>query len=57
MAIKVLIEREDVEDDNLAAAIVNEVWQKTCANANIRNVIKIARLAKNIHDVDLVSYL
>ena len=36
-------------------AIVNKVWQKSSDNANIRNIIKIARLAKNLHDVDLVS--
>jgi hypothetical protein len=40
---------------NLAAAIVNEVWQKSPDNTNIHNVIKIARLAKNMHDVDVVS--
>jgi MoxR-like ATPase len=55
VAMKVLLEREDVEDENLAIRIVNEVWHKSSDNANIRNVIKIARLAKNLHDVDLVS--
>jgi hypothetical protein len=44
-----------VEDENLAIRIVNEVWHRSSDNANIRNVIKIARLAKNMHDVDLVS--
>jgi 3'-phosphoadenosine 5'-phosphosulfate sulfotransferase (PAPS reductase)/FAD synthetase len=55
VAMKVLLEREDVEDENLAIRIVNEVWHKSSDNANIRNVIKIARLAKNLHDVDLIS--
>ena len=55
VAMKVLLEREDVEDENLAIRIVNEVWQKNSDNANIRDVIKIARLAKNLHEVDLVS--
>jgi ATP-dependent Lon protease len=55
VAMKILLEREDVEDDNLAIKIVNEVWHKSSDNANIRDVIKIARLAKNMHDVDLVS--
>jgi holliday junction DNA helicase RuvB len=55
VAMKVLTERESVEDENLARAIVNKVWQKSSDNANIRDVIKIARLAKNMHDIDLVS--
>src|SRR5215207_623604 len=55
VAMKVLMERESMEDENLARAIVNKVWQKSSDNANIRNVIKIARLTKNMHDIDLVS--
>ncbi|HKG90078.1 MAG TPA: AAA family ATPase [Nitrososphaeraceae archaeon] len=56
VAMRVLMEREFIEDENLARAIVNKVWQKSSANANIRDVIKIARLAKNMHDIDLVSW-
>jgi Holliday junction DNA helicase RuvB len=55
VAMKVLTERESMEDENLARAIVNKVWQKSSDNANIRDVIKIARLTKNMHDIDLVS--
>ena len=55
VAMKVLMEREFLEDKNLARVIVNSVWQKSSANANIRDVIKIARLAKNVYDIDLVS--
>jgi MoxR-like ATPase len=55
VAMKVLIEREFIEDENLATAIVNKVWQKSFCKANIRDVIKIARLAKNMQDIDLVS--
>ena len=55
VAMKVLIERERLEDANLATAIVNKVWKKSSDNANIRDVIKIARLAENMNDVDLVS--
>src|SRR5215216_7690459 len=55
IAMKVLMERESMEDENLARAIVNKVWQKSSDNANIRDVIKIARLAENMNDADLVS--
>jgi holliday junction DNA helicase RuvB len=55
IAMKVLMERESMENENLARAIVNKVWQKSSDNANIRDVIKIARLSKNMHDIDLVS--
>jgi Holliday junction DNA helicase RuvB len=55
VAMKVLIEREFIEDENLARAIVNEVWQRTSEKANVRDVIKIARLVKNMNDIDLVS--
>jgi holliday junction DNA helicase RuvB len=55
VAMKVLVEREHLEDVDLARAIVNKVWQKSSDNANIRDVIKIARLAKNMNDADLVS--
>ena len=45
-----------MQDENLARAIVNKVWQKSSVvNANIRNVVKIARISKNMHDIDLVS--
>jgi MoxR-like ATPase len=55
VAMKVLIERESVEDENLARTIVNKVWEKSSDNVNIRDVIKIARLAENMNDIDLVS--
>jgi hypothetical protein len=55
VAIKLLIEREHLEDENIAAAITDEVWHKKSANSNIRDVVNIARLARNLHDVDLVS--
>src|SRR5215208_518707 len=55
VAMNVLTERESVRDENLARAIINKVWDKSSDNANIRDVIKIARLAKNMHDIDLVS--
>jgi hypothetical protein len=48
------MEREFIEDENLALSIVNKVWQKRSDSANIRDVIKVARLSKNIHDIDLV---
>src|ERR671923_1502100 len=55
IAMKVLIERENIEDENLAMAIINEVWKNTGENcANIRDIIKIARLAHNVHDVKLI---
>jgi MoxR-like ATPase len=54
IAMKILTEREHL-DENLALAIVNEVWQKSSENANIRNIIKMARLAKNLNDIDLLS--
>ena len=55
VGMKVLLEREHLDDENLAISIVNEVWQKNSDKANIRNIINVARLAKNLHDVDLVS--
>jgi hypothetical protein len=55
VAMKLLIEREHLEDESLAAAIVAEVWHKKSANSNIRDVVKIARLTKNMHDVGFVS--
>jgi Holliday junction DNA helicase RuvB len=55
VAMKVLLDREGLEEENLATAIIDEVWRKRSDNANIRDVIKIARLAKNLHDIDLVS--
>jgi MoxR-like ATPase len=54
VAMKVLIERESMEDENLARAIINNVWQKS-DNANVRDVVNIARLAKNMHDIEFVS--
>jgi MoxR-like ATPase len=54
VAMKVLVEREFIEHENLARAIVNKVWQKRSESANIRDVIKVARLSKNIHDIDVV---
>lgn len=55
VATNVLTEREHIEDENLAAAIIDEVWHKRSAKANIRDVVKIARLARNMHDVGFVS--
>jgi MoxR-like ATPase len=55
VAMKVLAEREFIEDENLAIAIVDKVWQKRSDSTNIRDVIKVARLSKNMHDIDLVS--
>lgn len=55
IAMKILTDRERLEDENLTYAIVNEVWQKSSENANIRNIIKMARLAKNLNDMELVS--
>ena len=49
------MERENVEDENLASAIIDEVWHKRSPKANIRDVVKIARLARNMHDVGFVS--
>src|ERR687898_3029394 len=49
MAMKILVERERLEDENLARAIVNKVWQNSSDNANIRDAIKIARLAENMN--------
>jgi hypothetical protein len=48
VAWNVLIEREHIEDENLATKIVNVVWQRSSINTNIRTVIKISRLAWNI---------
>jgi Holliday junction DNA helicase RuvB len=55
VAVKVLLERERLEDENMAVAIIDEVWQRRSDNADIRDVIKIARLSRNLRDVDLVS--
>jgi hypothetical protein len=35
--------------------IIDEVWKKSSDNANIRDVIKIARLAENMNDLDLAK--
>jgi len=56
IAMKVLTEREDVEDENLAMTIIDEVWKNTGEEyANIRDIIKIARLAHNEYDVKLIT--
>lgn len=55
VAMNILTEKERMENNNLAAAIIDGVWQKRSDSSNIRDVIKIARLAKNIHDVGFVS--
>jgi Holliday junction DNA helicase RuvB len=54
VAMEVLAEIECIEDENLARTIINKVWQKS-DNANIRDVVKIARLAKNMYDIELIS--
>jgi tricorn protease-like protein len=54
IAMKVLLEKEGIESENLALTIIDEVWEKRTSNANIRDVIKIARLAHNVHDVKLI---
>jgi hypothetical protein len=48
VAWKVLIEREHIEDENLAIKIINVVLQRSSIKTNIHNVIKISRLAWNI---------
>src|SRR5215217_4796079 len=53
IAMKVLTERENIEDENLAMTIIDEVWKNMGVYANIRDIIKIARLANNEHDVKL----
>src|ERR687898_1263493 len=56
IAMKVLIERENVEDENIAMTIVDEVWKNMGQDyANIRDIIKIARLVHNVHDVKLIT--
>src|SRR5215216_3290424 len=55
IAMKVLTERENVEDENLAMTIIDEVWKNMGVYANIRDIIKIARLANNEHDVKLIT--
>jgi hypothetical protein len=47
VAMKMLMESESMKDENLARAVVS--------NANIRDVIKIARLARNAPDVKLIT--
>jgi holliday junction DNA helicase RuvB len=59
IAMKVLTEKENIEDENLAATIIDEIWEKNkvqhgATDPNIRDIIKIARLAHNVHDVKLV---
>jgi len=40
----------------MAGLFLDEVWKNTgVTSANIRNVIKIARLAQNVHDVSLIT--
>jgi len=56
IATKVLTERENIEDENLAMTIIDEVWKNMGEDyANIRDIIKIARLANNAHDVKLIT--
>lgn len=56
IAMKVITERENVEDENLAMTIIDEVWKNMGEDyANIRDIIKIARLAHNAHDVKLIT--
>jgi hypothetical protein len=56
IAMKVLIERENIEDENLAITIIDEVWKNMGEDyANIRDIIKIARLAHNVYDVKLIT--
>jgi Holliday junction DNA helicase RuvB len=56
IAMKVLTERENVEDENLAMTIIDELWKNVGEDcANIRDIIKIARLARNAHDVKMVT--
>ena len=56
IAMKVLTERENVEDENLAMTIIDEVWKNMGEDyANIRDIIKIARLVHNVHDVKLIT--
>jgi polyribonucleotide nucleotidyltransferase len=56
LAMKVLTERENVEDENLAMTIIDEVWKNMGEDyANIRDIIKIARLVHNVHDVKLIT--
>src|SRR5918994_1195656 len=56
VAMKVLTQRENVEDENLAMTIIDEVWKNMGQDyANIRDIIKIARLAYNVHDVKLIT--
>ena len=54
--MKVLTKRENVEDENLAMTIIDEVWKNMGEDyANIRDIIKIARLTHNEHDVKLIT--
>src|SRR5918995_365596 len=56
IAMKILTERENVEDESLAMTIIDEVWKNMGQDyANIRDIIKIARIAHNVHDVKLIT--
>src|SRR5918995_827167 len=56
VAMKVLTERENIEDESLAMTIIDEVWKNMGQDyANIRDIIKIARIAHNVHDVKLIT--
>jgi holliday junction DNA helicase RuvB len=57
VAMNILTEKEHMEDGNLAAAIIEKVWRKRSDYANIRDVVKIARLAKNLTDVEKLHSL
>ena len=50
IAMKVLTEREHLEDET----VIDEVWMKNPGYANIRDIIKVARLAHNVYDVKLI---
>jgi hypothetical protein len=55
IAMKVLVEREGMDDENLATTIIDEVWKNMGETAaNICDIIKVARLAHNMHDVKLI---
>ena len=52
----ILVERENVEDESLAMTIIDEVWKNMREDyANIRDIIKIAGLAHNAHEVKLIT--
>jgi hypothetical protein len=55
IAMKVLTKRENVKDVNFAITIIDEVWKNMGEGvANLRDTIKIDRLADNMHDVRMI---